>query len=53
MAWVGLDNADMDELSPYGQYAADVALMVEERLRERNAKQAEPVADDETGNPSF
>ena len=43
VAWVGLDNADMDELAPYGQYAADVALLVEERLRERNAKQAEQV----------
>ena len=44
VAWIGLTSEDMDELAPYGQYARDVALLVEDRLWERNAKQPEPVA---------
>ena len=48
VAWVGLTSEDMDELAPYGQYAYDVALLVEERLKEKNAQQAEPVVEHRT-----
>jgi hypothetical protein len=34
--WVGLTKEDMNELDEYGQYALDVALLVETRLKERN-----------------
>lgn len=34
--WVGLTAEDMNELDEYGQYALDVALLVEARLKEKN-----------------
>jgi hypothetical protein len=53
VAWVGL--TDKDRLDIYGQASTDevdfYARAIESALREKNAKQAHPVAD--SGNPSF
>lgn len=46
VAWKGLTVEDMHEFKELGQYAGNVAIMVEATLRERNApQQAEPTAD--------